>query len=84
MIEWERDTAPYSNGELGYLGKYPVFNVFYNSNGIMKYSLSTELPGLRSLLGIFESQYDAKKHAEHVIDLWLSKAELEKGNEPTN
>ena len=83
MIEWTWDTAPYSNGEYGCLGKYRVFNIYWNaarpqgSTNKNDYKLTCKLPGIKSELGEFETQEKAKAYATRVLQVWLIDAGLQ-------
>lgn len=79
-IRWKRKTAAYANGENGYLGKYVVFSLDWDScrskgAEILPYILRCSLPGIKPNLGNF-SQEEAKRWAEEVLGLWVENVGL--------
>lgn len=79
-INWERDNnLKCSSGLIGYSGKYIFFSIIWDcmrskASGIPPYKLITALPGVKRCLGNFESEEDAKKKAESVLEYWVNRA----------
>ncbi len=82
-ITWKTQTAEYSNGEDGFVGKWMCFQVNWNSyrsktddSPSSQYRLLCRLPGVRSNLGAF-SLDGAKVKAQAVLDYWLKNLNAE-------
>lgn len=75
-IHWKRNTAKYSNGEIGIVGKWRCFEIVWD--GLLSrddkttppYQLACALPGIKPHLGNFQIDA-AKAKAQHVLDHWL-------------
>jgi hypothetical protein len=80
MLQWERNTAQFANGEKGMLGKVRAFYVFYNSSrpkgSDETYTLNCMLPGIKDTIGNFEDSETAKERADRVLIKWLELAGL--------
>lgn len=84
MIEWVYNTAKFSNGYIGKLGKFPVFKINWNANrpkGGDEPSniLTTTLPGLKSALMKHDDRDELKEFAEKVLAHWLNCTGLKNG-----
>jgi len=72
-VKWERRTATYSNGWTGAVGKWKV--VFIDFDGCKppegkSNKVTTVLPGVKILLGHYETHEEAVKRAEKVVAWW--------------
>jgi hypothetical protein len=76
-MEWKIDIGQYTSGELLFLGKWNVGKIHYDScrprNDPLKYAAKCMLPGIKSVLGHFETEAEAKDSVERAVTLWLSK-----------
>lgn len=79
-IVWKPRLGEYGNGVDGCLGKWRVCSVFYDGatskTDPEKYKATCGLPGIKSILGHFETEEEAKRQAEIAVTHWLAKAEL--------
>lgn len=76
MINWEIKESMYSHTLVGKLGKYQAFSIFWDSGTSRgedkKYKLTCSLNGIKSNLGNFVSESEAKNYAEtKIVPLWL-------------
>ena len=74
VITW-KEKIVYGVRQDGYIGKWHIFSVFYNSidRSKPKYVLSNKLPGLEGRV-FFETQEDAKENAKKLLECWFTKA----------
>lgn len=76
-MEWKRDTAKYSNGELLFLGAWHVGGMHYDScctrDDPLKYAATCRLPGIKASLGHFKTDAEARVSAEKAVTFWMSK-----------
>lgn len=74
-IKWKQKTHKYSNGKVGYVGKWKCFSIDWDSGTSQsdnkKYKLTTTLPGLKSVIANYEKEEDAKERAISVLDFWM-------------
>jgi hypothetical protein len=80
-IEWQRNQARFVTGELGYLGKYRVFSIWWDGVQGSTFSegpwvMSCKLPGIKELVGRSQSADNLKARAERVLAHWLMGAGL--------
>lgn len=75
-MKWEIDQQPYANGEVLYLGPWPVGGAHYDATTAKgsrdKYRASCKLPGIAGL-GLYETREQAKERVEQVVTAWLNK-----------
>lgn len=80
QLEWKKQTEKYSNGYDLFLGKWKVGNVIYDScqprESKNKYLASSTLSGLKSNLGHFTTETEAKNTVKFVTLYWIEKAGL--------
>ena len=78
MIAWKSLDNGVSQGTTGMLGKFSVFSIYwYVADDRNKpYRLSCCLPGLKTILGSFPSENDAKEYAIKAYTLWLQNVGL--------
>ena len=79
MIKWETDNSAYANGEIGKIGKFKIFSLFYDSLGPRdetRQKLTCHLPGIKSVIGKFQTIGAAKEKAEDVLLFWMNSAGL--------
>ena len=76
-MEWKNDNGKYSCGEILFLGPWKVGGCHYDStrnrNDPAKYAATCLLPGIKSLLGHFETKEKAAEVAEKAVAHWLGK-----------
>lgn len=76
-MEWKRNTSQYSGGELLFMGKWNVGEIYYDScrtrDDPLKYAAKCRLPGIKENLGHFETDAEAKVVAEKAVTHWMSK-----------
>ena len=76
-MEWKQDNGKYSCGEILFLGPWKVGECHYDStrnrNDPKKYAATCLLPGIKSLLGHFETREKAAEVAEKAVAHWLGK-----------
>ena len=76
-MEWKNDTGKYSCGELLFLGPWKVGGCHYDStrnrDDPAKYAATCLLPGIKSVLGHFETREKAAEVAEKAVTHWLGK-----------
>jgi len=80
MIRWEANRSTFSNGgDLGFWGKWPVFEVYWGSrskdDNKPHYDLSCRLPGIKDHFSPLE-QDEAKEKAEQLMQYWLDNGEV--------
>ena len=80
MIKWERDSAQYSNGDIGYIKRAP-FKIFYvgwkSSESGENYYLKCYLPGYKTEYPKkFKTRDEAKDVAADLIVKWLDAVDL--------
>lgn len=76
-MEWKSVTQEYSSGAKLFLGPWVVGGCHYdstrNKNDPRKWAATCTLPGIKSLLGHFDSEEIAKEMAEKAVTHWLGK-----------
>ena len=76
-IKWKVNTSAYTVGELLFLGTWNVGGAYYDGTTSkseqFKYAATCELPGIKKVLGHFNSIEEAKKATERAVAHWLSK-----------
>ncbi len=76
-MEWKNDSGKYSCGKNLFLGPWKVGGVHYDScknrNDPAKYAATCTLPGIKNLLGHFETEEKAIETAENAVKHWLNK-----------
>jgi hypothetical protein len=74
-VEWRKDKAPNSIGEVLFLGPWNVGGVHYDSlcykDDVMKYTATCKLPGVK-WPGKFQTAKEAKVAVEYSVKHWLS------------
>lgn len=82
-IEWKETPLRSGNGVHGYLGKYKIFEVFYDgvTKSVLPYTVTCDLPGLKPKFQGFESQEQGQKKAAQLLKFWLQNTGLEFNNE---
>lgn len=81
-FEWARKKAQYSNGSDCKCGKFHIGSTEWGSaNG--GYNAKCFLPGIKSILGNYNNEEDAKERVEYAAKYWFSKLQINliKGNE---
>jgi len=79
MITWKRKTGKYSNGINVYLGEIIIGSVDWDScsnDKNLKYKVTTQLPGLKTALGNFETEKEGKAKLAYALEYWLDKTRL--------
>jgi hypothetical protein len=75
-MEWRKDTAKHSNGEVLFLGPWVVGGIQYDSlcsrGDKMKYVAMCKLPGVTER-SHFSTAQEAKKNVEAAVKHWMSK-----------
>jgi hypothetical protein len=75
-MEWRKDKAPHSIGEVLFLGPWNVGGVHYDSlsskDDVMKYVATCKLPGVK-WPGKFQTVKEAKAAVEYSVKHWLSR-----------
>lgn len=81
-MEWERFSGQYISGEQAKLGKWTIFQIFYDActskDYEEKYKLKCSLPGIKDVIGHFKEVEGAKEKAESVFKYWLDNSGLKK------
>lgn len=76
-MEWKVDKTKYSCGELLYLGKWNVGGVHYDGcrtkGDPLKYTATCRLPGIKTNLGGYTTDAEAKERVESAVTHWLNK-----------
>lgn len=78
-INWKRDTRKYSNGYLGYVGKWCCFNLSWDGIGSDRsrtHTLRCMLPGIKDNLGNFDENA-GKEMAASIVSHWFKNIEGE-------
>ena len=74
-VEWKRDTRQYASGSILYLGKWPVGGSHYDSgrsrNDLKKYRATCLLPGIKSEIGHFATDAEARQAVDGAVKYWL-------------
>lgn len=75
-MEWKKNTQRYACGEFLMLGRWNVGSVDYDStksrNDPKKWAATCRLPGIKDLLGHYETSDVAKERVENAVRHWLS------------
>jgi hypothetical protein len=83
LINWKANPMKYSNGWLGYFGKYVMFELYYQSGSQSEdrkgidHKLVCRLPGLKIREGVLYSVENGKKVADATFEVWLNGAGLQ-------
>lgn len=74
---WVESESKYSRSDNLKLGKVTVASVFYydsiTKGSDLKYALTTQMGGIKSHLGYYETAQQAKDKAELVLAHWINK-----------
>ena len=78
---WKDSDGQYTSGEHGYLGKYKVFTIFYNSTRSKsdtenEWRIGCSLPGIKRELGCAKTMEEAKRFCQKVLNQWTENAGL--------
>lgn len=77
VMKWKVSTSAYTTGELLFLGAWNVGGAYYDGatskSEQFKYTATCKLPGIKDVLGHFNSIEEAKKATERAVAHWLSK-----------
>ena len=75
VLAFERDLVPFGGGEWAMLGQWRVGKVYVDGMRPMgdskPYKATCELPGIRSDLGNFETEKEAKGRVVRAVRVWL-------------
>jgi len=75
-LVWRDSKSQYTVGESGWLGKFKVFSIHYNSTRSKSntddiWQVACLLPGIKDDLGCFKTIEEAKDIAQRVMDIWI-------------
>lgn len=75
---WKQDTRQYRDGQLLFLGPWCVGSVFFNSlkprGQDSEWRATCGLPGVKPVVGDFQSTEEAKRQLEQLVSMWLARA----------
>jgi hypothetical protein len=80
-MKWENDYRQYSYcGSILFLGKWEVGGTHYDScrhqGDPLEHKATCRLPGIKSDLGNFVTEEEAKTKVEETIKYWINKSEI--------
>ena len=79
-MAWGTDERRLAYGKCLFLGKWNVGGVYYDGltqkDDQLKYASTCNLPGIKSTLGHYETEEEAKKRTEEAVHYWISTSEL--------
>lgn len=73
-LVWKRKQERYTNGHRGYLGKWPVASIDWDSGCPPKgkpYKLTNRLPGIKTDMGHYATEKEAQTKAGKVVQHWM-------------
>lgn len=80
ILDWRYEEPKYGVMHGGFIKKWRVFSYHYDSCcskvEVKRYKLTCFLPGLKSNIGHFETEQEAKDKAEFLMLYWIDKAGL--------
>lgn len=89
-LTWKRNEAKFANGWFGFLGKYAVFGVHWDSclsrnlpvEERKYWKLNCYLPGIKTDLGHYVDEKEAWQDAERILLHWIVNTGLHTEGEP--
>jgi len=79
-MKWVKDTSRYATGVILILGKWPIGNAYYDGcitkGDPLKYSATCRLPGIKTYLGSYATEEEAKSRVEGAVTHWIGEAGL--------
>lgn len=77
-IEWAQSTARFSNGHIARCGGWSVGSTnWVGGNACLNYAAHSALPGMKSNLGDFKTEAEARAKVERVARVWFNRLVLE-------
>lgn len=75
---WEKDTRPFHSGKVYRVGKWIVGHVEWvsgsrNDPKPLNYGAYCNLPGMKELLGKYETEIEAQTKVENAVNYWQTK-----------
>jgi hypothetical protein len=71
-LVWKDERGKVIRKQIGYIGKWPCFAVFYDGVYGNAYRAVCSLPGMAAQLGVIRDQESAKQRCEEAAAEWIA------------